>query len=151
MKARQSELAQKNKTIGILWIIQYSCKWNLLDLSFNICAASWQNQQNDVHPAKTQISLDICPVWQESSLSAWRKLRSLATHWAHCKDWVDAEADLSLHWVHRTFCWFCHEVAQFFHGTIYFRFQQPCSEICFYDRHLSRQWKTVCLKLVEDS
>ena len=36
-----------------------------------------------VHPAKTQISLGIRPVWSESSLSAWRKLWSLATHWAH--------------------------------------------------------------------
>ena len=39
-----------------------------------------------VRPAKTQISLGICPVWSESSLSAWRKLGFLATHWAHCKD-----------------------------------------------------------------
>ena len=31
-------------------------------------------------PAKTQISLGMCPVWSESSLSAWRKLVSLATH-----------------------------------------------------------------------
>ena len=29
-----------------------------------------------------QISLGICPVWSESSLSALRKLGSLATHWA---------------------------------------------------------------------
>ena len=36
-----------------------------------------------VRPAKTQISLDIRSVWSESSLSAWRKLGSLATHWAH--------------------------------------------------------------------
>ena len=36
-----------------------------------------------VHPVKTQISLGICPVWSESSLSAWRKLGSLATHWMH--------------------------------------------------------------------
>ena len=36
-----------------------------------------------VRPAKTQISLGIRPVWSESSLSAWRKLDSLATHWAH--------------------------------------------------------------------
>ena len=27
----------------------------------------------------------ICPVWSESSLSAWRKLGSLATHWAQAK------------------------------------------------------------------
>ena len=33
-----------------------------------------------VRPAKTQISLGILPVWSESSLSAWRKLESLATH-----------------------------------------------------------------------
>ena len=39
-----------------------------------------------VQPAKTQISLGIRPVWSESSLSARRKLRSLATHWAHSED-----------------------------------------------------------------
>ena len=39
-----------------------------------------------VRPVKTQISLGIRPVWSESSLSAWRKLGSLATHWAHSKD-----------------------------------------------------------------
>ena len=38
-----------------------------------------------MHPAKTQISLGIRPVWSESSLFAWRKLRSLATHWATAK------------------------------------------------------------------
>ena len=32
-----------------------------------------------VHPAKTPISLGIRPVWSESSLSAWRKLGSIAT------------------------------------------------------------------------
>ena len=32
-----------------------------------------------VHPAKTQISLDIRPVWSRSLLSTWRKLWSLAS------------------------------------------------------------------------
>ena len=36
--------------------------------------------------AKTQISLDIHPVWSESSLSAWRNIGSSATHWVHCED-----------------------------------------------------------------
>ena len=36
-----------------------------------------------VRPAKTQISMGIHPVWSESSLSTWRKLGSLATHWVH--------------------------------------------------------------------
>ena len=39
-----------------------------------------------MRPEKTQISLGIRPVWSESSLSAWRKLGSLATHWAHSED-----------------------------------------------------------------
>ena len=56
-----------------------------------------------VRPAKTQISLGIRPVWSESLLSAWRKLGPLATHWVHSEDWsdwADAQADLSLRWVH---------------------------------------------------
>ena len=39
-----------------------------------------------VRQAKTQISLGICPVWSESSLSAWRKLVSLDSHWVHSED-----------------------------------------------------------------
>ena len=39
-----------------------------------------------VRPAKTQISLGKRPVWSESSLSAWRKLGSLPTHWVHSED-----------------------------------------------------------------
>ena len=33
-----------------------------------IWATAWQKQQNDVRPGKTQISLDIRPVWSEASL-----------------------------------------------------------------------------------
>ena len=39
-----------------------------------------------VRTAKTQISLGFRPVWSESSLSAWRKLGSLITHWALSED-----------------------------------------------------------------
>ena len=62
-----------------------------------------------VRPAKTQISLGIHLVWSESSLSAWRKLGSLAAHRAHSKDWSDwanAQADLSLRWAHSHFVGF---------------------------------------------
>ena len=50
-------------------------------------------------PAKTQVSLDIHPVWSEFSLSAWRNIGSLATNRAESKDlsdWVNAHADQSL-------------------------------------------------------
>ena len=61
-----------------------------------------------VRPAKNQISLGIRPVWSESSLSAWRKLWSLATHWAHSEDsdQTGAQSDLSLRWVHSHFVGF---------------------------------------------
>ena len=61
--------------------------------------------------AKTQISLVIRPVWSEFSLSAWRKLGSLSTDWAHSEDsdqthCADAQADLSLRWAHSHFVGF---------------------------------------------
>ena len=60
-----------------------------------------------VRPAKTQISLGIRPVWSESSMAAWRKIGSLASHWAHSEDWsdwADTQADLSLRWAHMSVC-----------------------------------------------
>ena len=62
-----------------------------------------------VHTAKTQISLGICPVCSEFSLSTWRKLVFSATHWAHSED--SDQADLNLCWATVIFCWFCHEAA----------------------------------------
>ena len=50
----------------------------------------------------------------QSSLSAWEKLKSLATVWAHGEcwsDWADAHADLIFRWEHMSFCWFCHAAA----------------------------------------
>ena len=53
-----------------------------------------------VRPAKTQISLDVHPVWSVFAVHM-KKCWVLATHKAHSEnwsDWVDAQADLSLHW-----------------------------------------------------
>ena len=56
------------------------------------------------------------PVWSESSLSARRKLGSLATHWAQAKTLIRlggcpgwSESSLGA----QSLCWFCHEAAQF--------------------------------------
>ena len=69
-----------------------------------------------VHPAKTQISLCIHPVWSESSLSAWRKLESFASDWADREDSDQSRWMPRLIWVFmlgaQSFCWFCHEAAQ---------------------------------------
>ena len=73
-------------------------------------------------PVKTQISLGIRLVWSESSLFAWRKLGSLATHWAHREDSDQTGRMLRLIWIFaelQSLCWFCHEAIHF----------------CFYRRH----------------
>ena len=70
-----------------------------------------------VRPAKTQISLGIRPVWSESSLSAWRNIGSLATHWAHSKDsdQTGRMPRLILVFAGRTvICWFCGAAAHQF-------------------------------------
>ena len=101
--------------IGLQWtlscISDYSCPF-FSDWHDQICCsemivALWtmlfeppttKPTKRAVHLAKTQISLGICPVWSESSLSAWRYFGSLATHKADREDWSGwayAQADLS--------------------------------------------------------
>ena len=59
-----------------------------------------------VSPAKTQISLGICPVWSESLLcTEWVTkdpsfLHADSKDWSH---WANAQADLSLCWAHSHF------------------------------------------------
>ena len=87
-----------------------------------------------VRTAKIQISLGIYPIWSEPSLSAWRKVESLATHLAHSKDsdqTAYAQADLSLRWTHMTFCWFCHALAQIVPFLIYMYKQLKADEYTF--------------------
>ena len=65
-----------------IYFNDYDVYTDTADLSRNMTKPTkWH-----VRPAKTQISLGIRPVWSESSLSAWRKLGSLATNWAHSED-----------------------------------------------------------------
>ena len=59
-----------------------------------------------VHPAKTQISLDIRPVRSESSLCAQRVAKGPSGHWRLWSDWADAKIDLSLCWAHNHFVGF---------------------------------------------
>ena len=62
-----------------------------------------------VRPAKTQIRLDIRPVWSVFTVrmkKAWVLSYPLSTQrrlWSH---WADAQADLSLHWAHTHFVGF---------------------------------------------
>ena len=82
-----------------------TCKW----------AIAWQNQQNDMCTQQRLRSVWAFAQSDQSPLSAWRNLGSLAAQWAHNEDWSDwanAQADPSLCWVHRSYCWLCHSTAQ---------------------------------------
>ena len=62
-----------------------------------------------VRPAKSQISLGICPVWSKSAVRMKKPwvlsypLRAQRRLWS---DWADAQADLSLRWAHTYFVGF---------------------------------------------
>ena len=72
-------------------------------------AATWRTNKMSVRPGKTQISLDIRPVWSESSqCTQWvaKDPRFLLADSQDWSDWADAHADLSLRWVHCRFVGF---------------------------------------------
>ena len=57
------------------------------DFIFGVgCIYLLQNIIEPRHDKTKTMSVRISPIWSESSLSAWRKLGSLATHWAHSED-----------------------------------------------------------------
>ena len=70
-----------------------------------ICVPSEDSDQPGHPPSLTRVSaVRLKQNWVLSyPLSAQRRLWS---------DWVDVQADLSLRWAQKSFCWFCHEVAQ---------------------------------------
>ena len=48
---------------------------------------------------------------------AWILSYPCSTYQRLWSDWADAQADLSLRWAYRSFCWFCHVEAQMSHIT----------------------------------
>ena len=80
----------------------------------DIWATTWQNQQINVRPAKTQISLGNWPVWSEYSLCAqWVAEDPRLLH-AHSEDsdqtgWCPGWSESSLG--ANSFCWFCYVAA----------------------------------------
>ena len=67
----------------LIWCNRFYCSSRLRnDLSHLMTKPTkWH-----VHPAKTQISMGVRPVWSESLLSAWRNIECSATSWAHIED-----------------------------------------------------------------
>ena len=62
-------------------------------------AASRLIQQSGMCTQRRLRSAWASPVWSESSLPAWQKLESLATHWAHSEDYNQTGQMPRLIWV----------------------------------------------------
>ena len=111
---------------------------------YNISHSMTKPTKWHIHQTKTHISLCMHGVWSESLL---------CTHWI-AKDpcfffsprrqrlrsgWVAAQADLSLCWVHRWFCCFCHAAAQLFYpavkeSCITEQYETDCWRCCYLDK-----------------
>ena len=96
------------------WISLYiHAVWSVFAGHSNVSCLMTKPTKWHVHPAKTQISLGILPVWSEP-LHTWRNLGSLATHWAQSENSDQTGWMLRLIWVFagkQSLCWFCHELA----------------------------------------
>ena len=70
-----------------------------------ICAPS----EDSDHPGHPPSLIRDCAVRLKQN---WVLSYPLSAHRRLWSDWANAQADLSLRWAQRSFCWFCHEVAQ---------------------------------------
>ena len=69
-----------------------------------IWATARQNQQNDLCTQR-RLNSSLCA---QRVAKNPRFLHAVNELWS---DWADAQAELSLCWAHRLFCWFCDAVA----------------------------------------
>ena len=95
----------------MMYKFQLYCTWAKpitfykLFLVWTIGAAAWQNQQNDVFPANTQVS----PVFAVRIKKPWVLGYPLGPQGTVC--WVFLAFTGGT--LHRLFCWVCHAAVQF--------------------------------------
>ena len=87
-----------------------SSRYNIIKVKCVLMITALLQHMSHDATKPTQWVCARCPGWSESSLSAWRKLGSLATRWAQQRrlwsDQADAQADLSLRWARTQFVGF---------------------------------------------
>ena len=85
-RAHCEDSDQTGRTPRLIWVFA-GCTDHFVEYVYvNLSRLTTKPTKWPLCPAKTQISLGICPVWSESSLSTWRSIGSSVIHWAHCKD-----------------------------------------------------------------
>ena len=96
-----------------------------------------------LRPAKTQISLCICPVWSESSLCAQWVAKDPSFLHADSEDSVHTGRMPRLIWV---FAWrTCHFVG-FFMRRLNIRYRSIRMQVRRTDHNLNGSWMVICLK-----
>ena len=102
------------KELNFIWAALWQNQQN------GMCAddkwvGTWQNQQSDRAPSKDSDQPGHLPslirIFAVRMKKAWVLSYPLRAQWRLWSDWADAQADLSLHWAHMSFCWFWHEAA----------------------------------------
>ena len=59
-------------------------------------------------------SPSLIRIFAVSMKKHWALNYLLSAQWRLWSDWADAQADLSFHWAHTPFCWFCFVAAHVF-------------------------------------
>ena len=77
-------------------------------------AATWENQQNDCAPSEDSDHPSLIRVFTVCMKKAWVLSYPLSAQRRLWSDWADADAqaELSLHWAHMSFCWVFNGAAQ---------------------------------------
>ena len=134
-------IIEKNKTIVISSLSAELAQRVVKVIAFNV-VYNWAGTQHflqDCLCAQGRLSA-ACAFWWESSLSAWVRLRSLATHsvlWILWSDCVDAQVYLSLGWAHMQSCRKWYYIRNYIHmkwGYIH-----------------KKNWTTLCLPLSDST
>ena len=83
--------------------------WYVLDMFHQFVMT---NPQNDCAPGEDSDQPRLIRAFAVHSMGSWGPKVSSCGQWRLWSDWADAQADLSLRWEHRPFCWLCHKAAQ---------------------------------------
>ena len=81
---------------------------------YYILSASWPNQQNGMCAQQILRSIWASAQSDQSVFAVHMRKAEVAIIRAHSEPYDETgQADLSLRWAQRSFCWFCHEATHF--------------------------------------
>ena len=99
---------------AVLLVLSCSCSYDSPKLlQFQCCYPEEQMSHSMTKPTKWPLRTTSASSDQSLQYAHMKKLPIERTaHSEDWSDWADAQADMSLRWTHRSFCWFCRAAAQ---------------------------------------